>query len=160
MRNKRDSTRLWIFGSIALGVAVLAVVLGTVLSSADATATERAVDTKTPPPTEQSNTPSAEEGAKMQATQADTVVVTISSGSINVPETVAANAAAFEVTNSGQASHGFAIGTDLSSSPVASIDNRLETGQSETVTVQLQPGSYVAYCPVEGHQESAEFVVE
>lgn len=96
----------------------------------------------------------------MQATQTDTVAVTVSSGSVDVPETVAAGAATFEVTNNGQESHGFAIGTDPSSSPVASLEGRLEAGQSETLTAQFQPGSYVAYCPVEGHEESAEFIVE
>lgn len=136
MRNTRSNTRLWTFGTIALGVAALALVLGTLFASSNAAAQAIGPDV-----------------------QADSVTVMISDGAIDVPRTVAAGATTFEVTNSGQNAHGLAIGADPSS-PVAILEGRLEADQSETLTAELTPGSYMAYCPVEGHQESAEFTVE
>lgn len=170
MRSKQSNTRMWTFGSIALGVAALALVFTAVFSSTDATATESGVDANPQPPAQTSET-----DAEADTAAADTVAVTITDGAIEVPQTVAAGSATFEVTNDGQEASGFAIGSDLSApAEVARLESKLEAGQSETLTAELEPGTYMAYLPAEdgqneeGQQEqegqqkqvSAEFTVE
>jgi plastocyanin/quercetin dioxygenase-like cupin family protein len=52
------------------------------------------------------------------------------------------------VTNNGVAVHGFVIeGTDYQT-------DYLESGESETITVNLPAGEYTFYCPVPGHREA------
>lgn len=140
-------------GTIALGVAALALVLGTVFSAPDAAATSRDADAQAP--TMEASTPQQ----SAADTEVDTVAVTVSEDGIDMPETLAEGAATFEVTNNGQQAHGFAVGTDPSAATAARLENPLEAGQSEMLTTALSPGSYVAYCPVAGHDESVEFTV-
>jgi hypothetical protein len=143
MRSKRSNTRLWTFGSIALGVAALALIFTALFSSTDAAA--------------QATGPEVEKAA------ADTVAVTVTDGAIEMPQTVAAGSVVFDITNNGQEAHGFAIGSDVSApAEAASLEAALEAGQSETLTAELEPGTYTAYLPVEGGQAqvSAQFTVE
>lgn len=143
---------MWTFGSIALGVAALALVFTTVFASTDATATESGVDENPQPPAQTS-----EIEAEADTAAADTVAVTISDGAIEVPQTVAAGSATFKVSNDGQKAHGFAIGSDLSApAEVARLESQLEAGQSETLTAELEPGTYTAYLPLQDNQEQGE----
>lgn len=130
----------WSFRLIALSLAFAffmatgTVVLGTGISSPDA--------------------PSS----TVESPQADTVEVVLSDGSLNAPSTVASGSVTFVVQNQGQEAHGFAL-----SGPVkAGLEKQIAAGQEQTFTAELKPGSYMAFCSVEGHrqQESAEIVVE
>jgi hypothetical protein len=139
MRSKRSKTRLWTFGSIALGVAALALIFTALFSSTDAAAQGTQSDIE------------AENAA------ADTVAVTITGGAIDVPQNVDAGETVFKVTNDGQEAHGFAIGSDLTSpAEVASLESKLEAGQSETLTAKLEPGTYMAYLPTQDSQGQGE----
>jgi hypothetical protein len=163
MQSKRSNTRLWTFGAIALGVAALALVFTTVFSSMDATATESGftesgLDSNAEPPAQTSDM-----NVPADTATADTVAVTLTDGAIDVPQTVAAGSVVFDVTNDGQETHGFAIGSDLTApAEVASLDGTLEAGQSKTLTAELEPGTYMVYLPVEGSQAqvSAQFTAE
>jgi hypothetical protein len=83
-------------------------------------------------------------------------------GTLAIPETIPADSTVFRVTNDGEQKHGFAVSTALSAPPEARLDNPLATGQSEVLRTELQPGTYIAYCPVEDHQarERIDFTVE
>jgi VCBS repeat-containing protein len=57
---------------------------------------------------------------------------------------------AFEAKNSGQAVHSLEIeGNGVE----AKLESDLEPGESGTVTVDLKPGTYEMYCPVDGHKD-------
>jgi hypothetical protein len=83
-------------------------------------------------------------------------------GTLAIPETVSADSTVFRVTNDGQQEHGFAVSTALSAPPEVRLDGPLAAGQSEVLSAELQPGTYIAYCPVDDHQarERIDFTVE
>jgi hypothetical protein len=148
MQNKQSNMRIWTIGRIALSVAALALLFTAAFTSTDAAAQVTGAD------------------EEADAAAADTVAVTLSDGAIQVPQRVAAGAIVFEVTNEGQAAHGFAIGSDPSApAEVARLNGQLEAGQSETLSAELEPGTYTAYLPGQASQEhvalvSAQFIVE
>jgi hypothetical protein len=147
MRNKQSNVRRCTVGRVALRIAALALLLIAAVSN-DAAAQITGAD------------------AEAVAAAADTVTVTLTDGAIRVPQRVDAGATVFEITNEGQAAHGFAIGSDPSApAEVARLNGQLEAGQSETLSADLEPGTYTAYLPAQDSQEdvalvSARFTVE
>ena len=64
--------------------------------------------------------------------------------------TVQAGTVTFEVTNDGQAPHNLEVeGEGIEEE----LEADLEAGESGTLTVELQPGTYEWYCPVGNHAE-------
>lgn len=160
MRTDQRTKRLWAFSALTLAVAGLAIALGTFVSAPNVSATEADVPATTPPPAD--SLVEARPAADATTPAVDPVKVTVYEGSIAIPETVSADSATFRVSNNGQQEHSFAVSTALSAPPEARLDDALATGQSKTLSTTLQPGTYIAYCPVEDHQarERVDFTVE
>lgn len=70
---------------------------------------------------------------------------------------LAAGPVVFEVTNDGSEPHSFAVQGAVEKG----LEGKIEAGETETLEVTLEAGSYMAYCPIEGHseKESVEFTV-
>lgn len=76
------------------------------------------------------------------------VEVLVTDAGIEMPAELPGPEIMFEVTNSGMAEHGFAID---------GLDERLDSladGELATLRVELPPGEYTAYSPVEGDREA------
>lgn len=67
---------------------------------------------------------------------------------IRMPQTLAAGQQTFTITNAGKEQHAF----EIHGSGVHAASQRLSRGDSTTVTVDLKPGTYEVYCPVDGHK--------
>lgn len=68
---------------------------------------------------------------------------------IRMPDTLAAGHHSFTVVNSGKANHGLII--EGNGTPAA-LPSQLTRGDSATLEVDLKPGTYTVYCPVDGHR--------
>jgi plastocyanin len=76
------------------------------------------------------------------------VNVTLSEYKIEMPNTLAAGAATFKVTNAGNKTHNFKIeGNGMEKK----LKSNLKHGESETMQVDLKPGKYKVSCPILGH---------
>ncbi len=68
---------------------------------------------------------------------------------IDMPISVSAGATTFKVTNKGKETHGFEIeGNGIEKE----IEPKLAKGSSGSLQVDLKPGTYKVYCPVDGHK--------
>jgi hypothetical protein len=82
--------------------------------------------------------------------QDNTVQVGLSEFTIDMPDSIPAGMTTFEVSNNGSFEHNFRIegeGVDQA------FDTNLQAGESRTMEIELQPGSYTVYCPVGNHRE-------
>lgn len=77
------------------------------------------------------------------------VEVKITEFKIEMPATIAAGSTTFTVTNTGGDRHGFEIEGNGMEKQLATP---LQAGQTKTLRVELEPGTYEVYCPVEGHK--------
>lgn len=69
---------------------------------------------------------------------------------IHMPTSVPAGSTTFVVTNGGKVTHSFEIeGNGMERELSAS----LQPGATDSLTLDLTPGSYKVYCPVEDHDE-------
>ena len=78
------------------------------------------------------------------------VPVSLSEFRIDMPTEIAAGTVTFAVTNDGTIRHGFEIkgqGIDEQLQP------RLQPGETGMLTVDLMPGSYEVFCPIDGHAD-------
>lgn len=73
-------------------------------------------------------------------------------------ESLQAGTVTFEITNDGNRPHSFAISGGVEER----LRDRIPSGESETMEVDLEPGTYTVYCPIGGHSEneSTEINVE
>lgn len=96
--------------------------------------------------------------ADTSATEQDPVMVTVAEDSLTLSTTTLSSGShSFEVTNEGRGAHSFAL-----TGPVEkSLKGEVAAGKTKTLEASLKPGTYTAYCPVEGHREteSVEFTV-
>lgn len=76
------------------------------------------------------------------------VVVTLTDTALDVPSALPPGLVAFRVTNAGNEAHNFEIGGEDLETRFA---RNLAPGETRELRVYLAPGSYTAYCPVEGH---------
>jgi uncharacterized cupredoxin-like copper-binding protein len=91
-----------------------------------------------------------ETGTTGGAAEAAAVQVSLVEYSIEMPTSLPAGPTTFEITNNGTEEHGFEIegeGVD------AALEPRLQPGEMGTLEVDLQPGTYEIYCPVDGHAD-------
>jgi len=77
------------------------------------------------------------------------VKVDLTEYAINMPEVLAAGPQQLQITNHGEREHGFAI---EGGSVHQHLTSNLTKGGTATLDVDLTPGTYEAYCPVEGHK--------
>jgi uncharacterized cupredoxin-like copper-binding protein len=83
------------------------------------------------------------------AMEGSTVQVSLVDGAIEMPSELPAGPTTFEITNNGTGEHGF----DIEGGGVeAMLEPTLQPGESGTLEVDLQPGTYTAYCPVGDHR--------
>jgi uncharacterized cupredoxin-like copper-binding protein len=70
--------------------------------------------------------------------------------SIRMPDTLSAGMHNFTVANGGKELHSFEIeGNGVH----AKLPSELPRGDSATLEVNLPPGTYEVYCPVDGHKD-------
>ncbi|HVS04174.1 MAG TPA: cupredoxin domain-containing protein [Thermoanaerobaculia bacterium] len=97
--------------------------------------------------------------AQLEADGAE-VHVGLSDYAIDMPATLPAGPTTFHVENQGTVEHGFEVEGEGIEEELAS---HLQPGESGELTVDLRPGTYEVYCPVEDHEERGmvtELVVE
>jgi uncharacterized cupredoxin-like copper-binding protein len=76
------------------------------------------------------------------------VQVNLSDGVIEMPTSIQGGMTTFQVTNNGTMEHSFVIeGSDFQES----LPFNLQPGETQTLEVDLAPGTYTVYCPVEDH---------
>ena len=80
--------------------------------------------------------------------QPSTVQVSLVDGAIEMPSTLPSGPTIFEVTNNGTMEHSFEIGGPAIE---LRLDSNLQPGQSGMLEVDLAPGEYQVYCPVDDH---------
>ena len=68
---------------------------------------------------------------------------------IQMPDAIAAGAQTFHITDAGRLNHNFVIEGNGISQKLA---NDLTRGDSADMTVNLKPGTYTVYCPVDKHR--------
>lgn len=91
---------------------------------------------------------------------AETVETSLVEWSVDLPAEMEAGRTAFEVSNDGTVRHRFAIegeGID------AVLEANLQPGETDTLEVDLEPGTYVVSCPIANHRGrgmETEIVVE
>ncbi|HEY9639752.1 MAG TPA: hypothetical protein V6C57_04675 [Coleofasciculaceae cyanobacterium] len=79
------------------------------------------------------------------------VTVKLSEFKIDMPTALSAGATTFSVSNAGRIDHNFAIeGNGIEQK----FDINLKPGETKTLTVNLKPGQYRVYCPVDSHVQS------
>ena len=77
------------------------------------------------------------------------VDVTLSEYHIDMPQSVPAGTVSFTVANAGSTAHNFEIeGNGVEKTCAAN----LHPGETKTLQVDLKPGSYEVYCPVDNHK--------
>ncbi|MBA3833341.1 MAG: cupredoxin domain-containing protein [Chthoniobacterales bacterium] len=91
--------------------------------------------------------------AKKEAAAPDlakgTVGVKLTEFRIEMPSSISAGATTFKITNAGTETHGFEIeGNGIEKE----IKPKLKKGRSGSLRVDLKPGTYKVYCPVDGHK--------
>jgi uncharacterized cupredoxin-like copper-binding protein len=84
------------------------------------------------------------------ASGANTVDVTLTEFTIDMPATVAAGEVTFIVTNTGSVEHNFEVeGQGIEEE----FEENLQPGETGELTLTLEPGTYEVYCPVGDHAE-------
>lgn len=114
------------------------IVQETVVMGSDGTPVVVRVErTPTPAPPTPTPTPTPIAGA---------IDVTISESTIGMPERLLAGPVVFTITNDGTEPHNFVFANDFVGSFF--LDADLQPGETGTLSVNLPPGIYTAYCPL------------
>jgi plastocyanin len=83
------------------------------------------------------------------AQDSNTVQVSLTEFEIDMPDSVPAGPTTFEITNNGTVEHNFEVeGQDVEEE----LETNLQPGETGTLEVDLQPGTYEIYCPVDDHE--------
>ena len=78
------------------------------------------------------------------------VEVVLTEFAIDMPTSVPAGTVSFDIANSGEMTHNFEIeGQGVEES----LDEDLDPNQAETLTVELEAGTYTIYCPIGDHRD-------
>jgi uncharacterized cupredoxin-like copper-binding protein len=138
-------------GGASTGVSVFVAPLGRTRGGGanQAQATQEPTVGTLPATTGAQGTPVAAGGGNTLVAGAQ-VPVSLSEFMIEIPKDVAAGSVTFAVTNDGTIQHSFEIeGGDVEQQLKAPLD----PGQTGMLTVDLAPGSYEVYCPIDGHAD-------
>jgi plastocyanin len=93
--------------------------------------------------------------APLALAQANTVNVTLVSFQIEMPASLPAGPTTFTITNDGTHEHNFEVeGNGIEEK----LEANLRPGESGTLEVDLQPGTYEVYCPVGDHRDQGMFL--
>ncbi len=77
------------------------------------------------------------------------VIVKLTEYKIEMPPSVPTGATTFTVSNAGKETHSFEVeGNGIEQE----IKPALKVGETKTLQVNLKPGTYKVYCPVDGHK--------
>ncbi len=96
------------------------------------------------------DTADARMGGDMAFTDGDTIEVSLVEFEIDMPMNVPEGNTTFQITNDGTTEHSFEVeGQGIEES----LTQNLMPGDSTTLQVDLDPGSYTVYCPVDNHRE-------
>ena len=68
---------------------------------------------------------------------------------IHMPDTLPAGRVAFNVENGGKETHAF----EIEGNGIEAKTNELSRGNTASLEVDLKPGTYTIYCPVDGHKD-------
>ncbi|HYC89169.1 MAG TPA: cupredoxin domain-containing protein [Thermoanaerobaculia bacterium] len=68
---------------------------------------------------------------------------------IHMPDTLPAGRIAFNVENGGKETHAF----EIEGNGIEQKTNALTRGNTASLEVELKPGTYTIYCPVDGHAD-------
>ena len=90
--------------------------------------------------------------ATEEAAAGEEVEVSLSEFTIDMPTELSAGSVTFSISNDGEFPHSFEIENEDMGFEEG-LDANLEPGDSDTLTVDLEPGTYVIYCPVGNHRE-------
>jgi uncharacterized cupredoxin-like copper-binding protein len=89
-------------------------------------------------------------GSVVPIAAAQPVQVQLTEYEIRMPETLPAGRTNFHIANAGKQNHNFAIeGNSLQ----MKLSSDLTRGDWAPLTIDLKPGVYTAYCPVDGHRK-------
>jgi uncharacterized cupredoxin-like copper-binding protein len=103
---------------------------------------------ETPEAGEAAGTPAAEgEGTTMVA--GGQVPVSLAEFAISMPATLPAGRVTFAITNDGTIAHSFEI---EGGTVEKELKTPLEPGQTDMLSVNLDPGTYTVYCPIDDHR--------
>jgi uncharacterized cupredoxin-like copper-binding protein len=91
----------------------------------------------------------ANKGNRPAEAAAPAVHVQLTEYAIEMPDTLTAGTHSFTITNAGTMKHNFAIEGPGVKEKLASD---LMRGDTAPMTLTLQKGSYMVYCPVDGHR--------
>ena len=84
-----------------------------------------------------------------------TVEVRLTEYAIEMPLQLNAGHTLFKVINAGDMFHRFEIeGKGIEKE----VESGVDAGQTKTLEVDLEPGSYTVYCPVRGHKKAGMFL--
>ncbi len=90
-------------------------------------------------------------GGASDAPAADAISVTVSDFMIEPNDFEATGpTVTVEATNDGPTPHNFSVRDESGAELMATAD--LGTGESETVSAELEPGEYTIYCSLPGHE--------
>jgi len=93
--------------------------------------------------------PDAETAATATNSAKGLVEVKLTEYKIEMPILIGTGATTFNVTNTGNETHGFEIeGNGIEKA----LKPRLKKGENGSLQVDLKPGTYKVYCPVIGHK--------
>lgn len=95
------------------------------------------------------NAGNAGDAGTTPAAGAQTVDVTLTEFAIEMPSTIPAGPVSFVVTNNGGIDHNFEIEGEGIEEEFAAD---LKAGETQTLELNLQPGTYKVYCPVSNHE--------
>jgi uncharacterized cupredoxin-like copper-binding protein len=90
--------------------------------------------------------------ATEEAAAGEEVDVSLSEFTIDMPTELSAGSVTFNISNDGEFPHSFEIENEDMGFEEG-LDANLEPGDSDTLTVDLEPGTYEVYCPVGNHRE-------
>ncbi len=137
-------TKILIYAAMMLSLGVMA------------GCSQQPVNTNTLQPTRNSlynSAPAATQPAEAKASPSTAangmVEVKLTEYKIEMPASVAAGVTTFKVTNAGKETHSFEVeGNGIEKE----IEPKLQKGGTGMLQVDLKPGTYKIYCPVDGHK--------
>jgi hypothetical protein len=120
---------------------------------AQKTPSQSSNDTATPPEMGEASTmnpilpPNSDTPAKAPTPASPTQEVHLIEYAIHMPETLPAGRVAFNIENGGKEKHAF----EIEGNGIEQKTNELSRGNTASLEVELKPGTYTIYCPVDGH---------